>query len=422
MRAEYRPTGWWRHSLTLGVDRMSSDYFRREPQRLTPDDTLMLRLESTQRRTSIAYNTSVNGTLTPGLQASATVGVDHFNTAYSSFFALGAITTDPLVVAPGQPTFPAYNRTTNTGYFVQTQLNLRDALFLTGALRADAHSEFGEDLGTPLSPRVGVSFVRQLAATTVKLRAAYGEAIRPPAPGLKNASASGGVVWLANAELRPERQVGPDVGVDLVFGRYGSLSVSYYDQTLRDVIQSVTLEVGSPELRQNQNLARAKNKGWEFEGSLTFDRLSLRGQYAVMKSYPVELGSEYTGDLRVGEQFYFQPRHTAGLTLTAAPLRRTSLSASLAYTGARSEYDYLAYYRCLGGTGPCLNDDFGLTEYIAPYSGYVTVNVSVEQQLSRTVTGYLGVENLTNPDAMRAFNNAFATPRRITTVGLRVRG
>src|SRR5439155_20704765 len=133
------------------------------------------------------------------------------------------------------------HRYTNSGYFAQAQLNFRETIFLTGGLRAEENSNFGQDLGTPVSPRAGISIVRQLGPTTVKVRGSYGEAIRPPNPGQTAAQISPTLEVLANPNLAPERQRGWDAGVDLVFGPWGSLGITYYDQVVRDAIQYVAL-------------------------------------------------------------------------------------------------------------------------------------------------------------------------------------
>jgi outer membrane receptor protein involved in Fe transport len=328
----------------------------------------------------------------------------------------------PLRLATGQTLTPFRDRTTNTGIFGQVQLSIRDALFVTGALRAESNTGFGEDLGRPVSPRVGVSYAHDVGPTTVKVRASYGEAIRPASSAQRNGSIGPTSVTLPSADLKPERQTGPDAGFDLVFGGRGSLGVTYYDQEAKDLIQVVTVDAESvPRKLQYQNLARVKNKGWELEGTLNFGRASLRGQYANTDSHPEDLGAYAGTDYKVGQQFPDLPRNTAGLMFTATPIRRTSLSAGVSYTGSWRSTDYLAYYGCVGKTTTCVKTGAPVTsDYMRKYPGFTTVNLSVEQPIARGLSGYVALDDATNRGNARARSALTPQHGRVTTIGARM--
>ena len=116
------------------------------------------------------------------------------------------------------------------------------------------------------------------------------------------------------------------------------------------------------------------------------------------------------------------PRHIGAATVTVTPLRATIVTAGLAYTGGRRDYDYLAFFRCIGRTGPCRNTTFSLNDdYLSDYPRVATVNLSAEQRVSAPLTAYVAVQDLTNEGTKRAETNFTPLPGRSVTFGLRAR-
>ncbi len=418
----YQPLPWWQHSATVGVDRLPSSNIQYQRRLTTPADTLLTVVEQQQQRLSVAYRTTATATLGSGISGTLTAGADHYVYTLNTFFTDGAVSTLPLVIAPGHEISGSRARTTNTGVFAQAAMNLRETLFLTGALRIEGNSDFGSTVHWPRSTKVGLTYVHQFGAATMKLRTSYGEAIRPPTFGTKDSMdiSPGVFVQLPSPGLRPEQQIGPDAGLDLVLGRRGSLSVTYYHQTAKDLIDGVTNFQVFPFTAQYINVARVKNTGWEFEGTLELDRLTLRGNFAVTHSRPEDLGNvPADASLRVGQQMQNMPWHTAGLTLNAWLLRRTGLTAGLAYQGKWLAYDWLSYYACTGGTGPC--PSVNLADYYGERPAVVKLNLAVDQQLTRMLAAYLNVEDVTNQGIKRGRFNYLPLPGRVGTIGVRVR-
>jgi outer membrane receptor protein involved in Fe transport len=410
------PTAWWRNTLTVGIDRRSLEATQTRRRLTTPDDTLFTVSRSIQTKKSIGFNSSIQGSLGPSLSGSLTVGFDHWNLPVDIVSTEGALnTTGAILVAPDQSISATRTVTNNAGYFVQGHLGLREALFLTGGLRAEQNTDFGDELGTPLSPRAGLSYVFQMDAFTLKVRGSWGRAIRAPSPGLKLAIISASSVTLANSNLAPERQQGWDGGVEAAIGSRASMSVTYFHQTAEDLIQQVLLESSSVPTYQAQNVGRVKNTGVEIEGGLSLGPVRLRGQYGYTRSRIVRLAPAYTGALQVGDQSQFVPRHTAGLSATATPLRETTVTAGLSYVGSWEATDLLAFYSCLGGTGPCQSTFRG---YTIRYPDLLKVNASVARQISPLLSGFISVDNLTNKEAYEYWNLKPVTGR-VATVGLR---
>ena len=413
----YTPLPQWEHQLTVGSDAYANDGHQNQPRLTTPADTALFLLYHNEERTSFAYNTSYHMHMTPGVGANITAGLDHYTLTSNQYLTFNALnTTGSIATEPGGTPQVSRAVVQNTGYFGQLQVNLADALFITTGLRAEQNSAFGASLGTPLLPRYGISYVHTFGATTIKFRSSYGQAIRPPDPGESQATAFGNNVQLANSLLGPERQDGWDAGFDLAATEIGTLSVSYYDQTADGLIQSVFVSGANQDL-QFQNVGRVRNNGIEVDGSLTpTSKLTLRGQYAYTQSRVESLGANYTGDLRVGEQAFLVPYNTAGGSLTYTPLARTQITAGVSYVGGWRYYNFVTEFACYGGTGPCAAS---ARDYLTLYHGFAKVNLSATQRLTRQLSAFLSIENLTDTEASEGFNT-LATMGRMTMAGLRL--
>ena len=416
VRFNATPYPWWRNTLTAGIDRRGLEATQTRQRLTTPSDTLFTVSRSTQAKKSIGFNSSIEGSLGADLSGALTVGFDHWSLPVDIVFTEGALnTTGAILVAPGQSISATRTVTNNTGYFVQGQVGRREALFLTAGLRAERNSDFGDALGTPVSPRVGLSHVFQADAVTLKVRGSWGRAIRPPSPGLKLAVISVSSVTLANPHLAPERQQGWDAGVEAAIGSQASISVTYFHQTAEDLIQQVLIEGPSLPTYQAQNVGRVRNTGIEVEGGLHLGPVRVRGQYGYTRSRIVRLAPGYTGALRVDDQSQFVPRHTAGVSATVTPLRETTVTAGLSYMGSWEATDLLAFYSCLGGSGPCQSTFRG---YTTRYPDLLKLNASVARQITPLLSGFVAVDNLTNKEAYEYWNLKPVTGR-VATAGLR---
>ncbi|MBA3345890.1 MAG: TonB-dependent receptor [Gemmatimonadales bacterium] len=420
-RVSLAPTSWWRHSVTVGVDRNASDMAQVQQRRTFPEDTLLTANNLSQTRTSVGYNTSIYGALNPSVSGMLTLGADYFRFPVSNFYFGGLLRTEgTLAFAPDNEIIEGTRTvTSNSGYFAQAQFGVRDAVFLTAGIRAEQNSNFGDDLGTPLSPRLGLSYVRPLGEVTLKLRGAWGRAIKAPAPGIKFDLQTPTGSRLGNPSLGPERQQGWDGGVDAVFGSRGSLSLTFYDQRADDLISPVIIASTPVRTSQFQNVGKVKNTGLEVEGTLALGPAQLRGQYAYTRSRVEQLALGYTGELRVGDQVIGVPKHTAGASVALALPQGTSLVGGMTYVGSWNDVDWLTFYRCAGGTGPCRNDTFELVDYLITYPGFVKLSATISQRITRIVSGFARVENLTNSQAFESSNYTEVTGR-ITTIGVRL--
>jgi len=180
------------------------------------------------------------------------------------------------------------------GYFGQVEVDIADQLFLTGRLRRDGASTFGESSQYAWYPGASAAWtftktlnVPENILSLGKLRVAYGESGQEPAayqlqdiftnagmadfnPGSILVPTLGGFGGLytsgvrGNPNLKPERVAEIDAGVDLTFfdGR-SDLSVTYYKSDASDVIFSVQTPPSTGATSQVLNAGEIQNRGWE---------------------------------------------------------------------------------------------------------------------------------------------------------------
>ena len=170
---------------------------------------------------------------------------------------------------------------------ISEDLAFRDRIYLSGALRNDKNSAFGQNFGSINYPSVTLSWVMDEEpffpktdfVSSLRLRAANGRSGQKPnfrdAITFFNAqtvTVSGtdqaGVVvgGTGNPNLRPERSRETELGFDAgLFGDRIGLEITHYNKRTDDLLVAVPLP---PSLglttSQFRNLGTTSNKGWEF--------------------------------------------------------------------------------------------------------------------------------------------------------------
>ncbi|WP_175634658.1 SusC/RagA family TonB-linked outer membrane protein [Pedobacter ghigonis] len=175
-----------------------------------------------------------------------------------------------------------------SGAYLQQNFKYKDHLFVTGAVRVDQSTVFGENNRTQFYPKANVSYVLSSADywknlgvsswwNAFKLRAAYGESgnltgigaydrfnvYTPGAITSKTSLTSSSI--LANTGVKPERQKELEIGTDMSFfnNRLG-LTFSWYDKRVKDVLLNVIVAptIGYSSVLDNIG-GTLKNKGIE---------------------------------------------------------------------------------------------------------------------------------------------------------------
>ncbi|HEY9516198.1 MAG TPA: TonB-dependent receptor [Gemmatimonadaceae bacterium] len=425
-RLSAAPTSWWHSQASIGIERFTTHNSQARPRNTTPSDTLLSLTHYESRKVSLAISSSVSGTLNPDLTGSLTIGVDHFAQPIDLLSTSRALNLEGTIqTSPPGLLIGSITRTTNTGYFVQTQLGWRDALFATAGVRAEDNSTFGADYGPAVLPRVGLTMVRGVGGATLKVRASYGKALRAPTAGEATGSVSSGYIKLANPLLAAETQAGWDGGVDLVFGDRGSVSVSGYTQSARDLIAFMQVATSPLPTYQYQNVGQVSNRGIEVEGKLSIStRLRMSAQYGYVRSRFVSVGDP-NGTIEVGDEPLGIPSHTAGAALTVTPSNRMTFTAGVTYVGNFRQTDFLAEYRCLASrTEPACPSAYlstGSVRYFtATYPSFTKINVGVTRELSDQLDVFLAIDNLANNRAYEGTNTAPVAGRN-TMLGIHIR-
>jgi outer membrane receptor protein involved in Fe transport len=202
----------------------------------------------------------------------------------------------------------------NAGFFAQEVLGISDKLFLTGGLRVDGNSAFGEDLGLQFYPKFSTAYVISDSDfwpsdwwPVMKLRAAWGQSGK--APGAFDAvrtwnpvagyEGQAGVTPanLGNPDLGPERSTELELGFEgsLLDDRLG-LDVSWYNSVTSDALMPVTAAPSEGFLSsQLRNVGEFKNTGIEVSVTgvpvaLENVRWEVTGRVSTVNSEVIDLG------------------------------------------------------------------------------------------------------------------------------------
>ena len=220
--------------------------------------------QSVNRRSTLVNNDLVGSLVWPlgaDLDMTTSVGMNHTseNVQNLNLGASDLVPVSQLVRGAVQSAIEGEVETATLGFFGQQQIGFRDRLFVTGALRVDASSTFGEDERWQLYPKLSGSWVISEEPftdglpgvfTELRLRGALGYAGNQPPLSAAYARFARfgqttnvdrlGLVPLAqagNPSLKPERQREWEAGFDLALleGRVG-FNFTYYDQHIDDLL------------------------------------------------------------------------------------------------------------------------------------------------------------------------------------------
>ncbi|SDG57677.1 SusC/RagA family TonB-linked outer membrane protein [Chitinophaga filiformis] len=173
-----------------------------------------------------------------------------------------------------------------SGQYIQQNFKYRDQLFITGALRMDGSSVFGDDERNQLYTKLSGSYV--LSGTDYwkdlnvswwnlfKLRAAYGQSgnlTGIPAYGRFNTYRAVAFIGAAsftspttytNPDIKPERQQELEFGTDLAFwDNRINLSVNYYSKKVEDLLIARAIAPTQGYSTRLDNIGSLQNKGFE---------------------------------------------------------------------------------------------------------------------------------------------------------------
>jgi len=264
---------------------------------------------------------------------------------------------------------------------------------------------------------VGLAYAREFGPMGLKLRASYGKSIRPPYFGAADASVSQYTVVLANPRLAPESQRGFDAGFELYVGRHASIDVTYFNQTVNNLIDFVAIDpLSVPSIYQNQNVGRIKNKGWELRASSSIGPVSLTGTYSPITSRILALGPAYTGDLLPGDRLLGIAKASGSFNLSYR-LPRGTVGVGMTYVGGWTNRDGIAEDSLIYGLAPSRGSS---RAYWIGYPGFQKYSASASYDIGRGITAFVRVDNLTKRYVFEA-DNTVVSRGRTTMAGARFR-
>lgn len=320
----------------------------------------------------------------------------------------------------------------NTGLIAQGNLAINDALYLTGGLRLERNDGFTKASQTALLPMVGVATVRDMGATTLKLRAAYGRGIRPVQTSPR-AMAMRDIHWRAGApNLDPEEQSGTELGADLLVAHRVGLHLTRFDQRAFGLIQPVAMPRDTQPTSGSgtsgpskprlwyvlQNVGEIANRGWEVESSVRFGALTVGGALSLVDSRVKRIARGYTGDLLPGDRMLAVPGQTASLSASWQ-----AASWFLTVTGSRASdwinYDRLRLAQVFGDTAVTAQDLTGakLRTFWRAYDGVTRVRATLSRDLMSNISIKISGDNLTNVQRGEP-DNITMLPGRTLMLGL----
>lgn len=296
LRLNHRPFAWFIHRLTAGVDNTEEDnqiLFPRNPAGTSYFfGALSLGDKEVERNSAIYYTVDYAATgsyqPTSRLSLETSVGAQYYIKQLENVGSEGRFFPAPAVteISGAAQTFSSEESIENRtlGLYVQEQVSLNNRIFVTGAVRGDDNSAFGESFDFVVYPKVSGSWVLSEEpfwnvgwVNQLKLRGAWGKAGQQPdvfaAIRLYQPSTGPGDVsvvtplTIGNPDLKPE--VGEEIELGLDAGLLDnrlSVEFSYYDRSTKDAIvaKEVAPSSGFSGV-QFVNLGEVTNRGIELE-------------------------------------------------------------------------------------------------------------------------------------------------------------
>jgi TonB-linked SusC/RagA family outer membrane protein len=309
----YKPYSWMTHRFLIGTD-----YTMEDIQSFTPyqtDSVIVFflgagfdgsRSQTTQHRTLTTYDYSgaAQFNVRSDLVSKTSFGVQYYTNNSSSLSASGSDFPTPglsTISATGTKGTPSsgYAANNTLGFYVQQEAQLRERVFLTGAVRVDNNSAFGSQAGWASYPKLGLSWVtsdepwaRNLlpdVVNSLRLRGAYGASGQQPGVNtalrtLSPVAGPGGATVLTtgtfgNQTLKPERVLGMELGFEagVLDDRVG-IDFTFFNDVSKDAIlsRSVSPSTGFGGTSQFINAGRIDKHGIE---------LGLRAQLIDRRSF-----------------------------------------------------------------------------------------------------------------------------------------
>ena len=297
VNADWHPLSWLTGRATVGYDVVNRNDVQFFPTGQVADypggdnsNRVGARADNrfTVSQTSIDLGASARFRLTPVIGSRTSVGAQFFRDLARGNYASGRGLPAGSGTITGARTTEARDTAVEArsiGSYIEQEVNLRERLFVTGALRFDDNSAFGQNFDATVYPKASVSwlvsdepFFNAGFLNTFRIRAAYGVSGQQPGttdalrffnatPGKRQGLPTTGVSFasLGNVNLKPERSYEFEAGFDAgLFQDRVSLEFTFYSKLTRDALieRDVAPSLGASR-SQFVNLSRIRNRGVE---------------------------------------------------------------------------------------------------------------------------------------------------------------
>ncbi len=253
------------------------------------------------------YNKTFNENHSINVVAGATTQkffIERVNTSAKNFVSLSTGTNS--LQSGSQETFSINTSnipSTLLSYLGRVNYNFKDKILLTGTIRADGSSKFGENNKFAYFPSGALGwklnnepFIKDLNTfSTLKLRASWGQTGNQAIGNfnsLTTFSQSGTMIYgdnqyvtmaptrMANPDLKWETTTQTNIGIDagVLKGRI-SASVDWFNRKTTDLLLSVPVPSQTGFTSRLENVGSVANKGWEF--ALTSRNLTKRFKWTT---------------------------------------------------------------------------------------------------------------------------------------------
>ena len=268
------------------------------------------------------------------------------------------------------------------GYGIEHRLEFGDRIFLNGTARRDNNDAF-EDVTT-----FAVDAAYLLNAGHTRMHASYGSGVTNPTFFEQFGFVPG--TFIGNADLKPEKSVAWDVGVEqtLLDGRL-IVDLTYFDADLEDEIQNLFPSVVN-------SGGDSHRRGAE---------LSLGYTFAI--GARLNASYTYTDATEPRGEEVRRPEHMASMNIAHTVWNgKLQLAGSVVYNGEQLDDDFRNYF---------IN---GFMAERTKVSAYTLLNINATYQVKSNIAVYLRIENLLDEAYSEALG--YAAPGRTAFAGVRV--
>jgi TonB-dependent starch-binding outer membrane protein SusC len=292
LQINHRPAPWFHQRLTAGIDDV-----REDNQTIVEKSALYLLWSPTGRGSkavdrrditnqTLDYSGTFRFDLNPVITSNTSIGAQYYRRLGEFVSASGVDFATPglsvINATAERSAGETYSENVTVGIFAQQQFGWNDRLFVTGALRADDNSAFGEEFDLVYYPKASVAWViseepfwNPSPVSALRLRAAYGQAGQQPGAfdALRTFRALAGTgdastvtpSTVGNPHLGPERGIEVELGFEAgLFDDRVGIDFTAYQQTTRDAIllRPSAPSTGFPGSRF-MNVGEIRNRGFE---------------------------------------------------------------------------------------------------------------------------------------------------------------